>query len=359
MEKTYDFVFASMCTWCRKRMFYPNKNLDNYNKTATQINDNNGCGVCFGILSQYTSEAFANEVKLVEQACQIEHDDFRFALVTPYYSTIRERLVEILLDERPDSMLTMTIIRRHYFNVKDEWKRLMVERLENTLGIPYRTSSPFEIKITFNRTDDLSEDLLLMQKFGLKIREKKKNDPSLKQEFTKQDVVSALSTARSAHLKEIYDLPLKFLSSKYEITCTHEPVFLAGRYLKYSRRLPQTKWIVEGVKKTETSIEEIFNDFFADVFQTSEMIKMIAAGREDVDVRCLGSGRPFCLEIPLPKRTKFTQQEITVLQNEMNAKYGDLIQIVDLQTINKEQLKFIKMGESSKSKCYKATCKEI
>ena len=35
--------------------------------------------------------------------------------------------------------------------------------------------------------------------------------------------------------------------------------FFIGRYNKYSRELSQTPWIIEGVRKSELSVEEIIN----------------------------------------------------------------------------------------------------
>ena len=35
-----------------------------------------------------------------------------------------------------------------------------------------------------------------------------------------------------------------------------------------------------------------------------------ASGREDIDVKCLGKGRPFILEFLFPKKTQFTKSEL-------------------------------------------------
>jgi tRNA pseudouridine synthase 10 len=35
-----------------------------------------------------------------------------------------------------------------------------------------------------------------------------------------------------------------------------------------------------------------------------------ASGREDIDVKCLGKGRPFILEFFFPKKTQFTKFEL-------------------------------------------------
>lgn len=40
----------------------------------------------------------------------------------------------------------------------------------------------------------------------------------------------------------------------------HDPIFLAGRYNKYSRTLSQTAWLIDGERKMISSIEEIIGD---------------------------------------------------------------------------------------------------
>jgi tRNA pseudouridine synthase 10 len=49
----------------------------------------------------------------------------------------------------------------------------------------------------------------------------------------------------------------------YQIECSHDPVYIAGRYQKYSRTLSQTAWLIEdeeGKKRVKTSIEEIMGN---------------------------------------------------------------------------------------------------
>lgn len=84
-------------------------------------------------------------------------------------------------------------------------------------------------------------------------------------------------------------------------------------------------------------------------------VKFSASGREDVDVRTLGRGRPFAIELTDPHRTIFTQDQITQLQNVINNS-TDAIQIRDLQAVTKEQLSVLKQGEEEKTKIYRALC---
>lgn len=74
-----------------------------------------------------------------------------------------------------------------------------------------------------------------------------------------------------------------------------------------------------------------------------------------MDVRTLGKGRPFAIELLDPHRVIFSQEEITELQNVIN-KSTDAIQIRDLQIVSKEQLSVLKQGEEEKTKIYRALC---
>lgn len=83
--------------------------------------------------------------------------------------------------------------------------------------------------------------------------------------------------------------------------------------------------------------------------------KFASSGREDVDVRTLGKGRPFAIELLDPHRVVFSQEQITQLQNVINQS-TDAIQIRDLQIVSKEQLSVLKEGEEEKTKIYRALC---
>ncbi|KAH9582744.1 putative tRNA pseudouridine synthase Pus10 [Schistosoma haematobium] len=88
------------------------------------------------------------------------------------------------------------------------------------------------------------------------------------------------------------------------------PLYLAGRYVKLSRRLPQSPWIIGSQRKLDSSVEELITQLILPRFGANSQSCFITAGREDVDVRCLGLGRPFAIEISnyelLP--SKITQQ---------------------------------------------------
>lgn len=63
-------------------------------------------------------------------------------------------------------------------------------------------------------------------------------------------------------------------------------------------------------------------------------IKFSAAGREDVDVRTLGRGRPFVCELMNPHRVKFTAEQMQRLEADIN-KSSKEVAVCDLQIVQK------------------------
>ena len=90
------------------------------------------------------------------------------------------------------------------------------------------------------------------------------------------------------------------------------PLFIEGRYRKLIRGIPQTRWPCRKCKGRgckicdftgkmyPESVEELIAEKVLQATKGSES-RFHGAGREDIDVRMLGRGRPFVLEIKEPK----------------------------------------------------------
>ncbi|MBP1912339.1 tRNA pseudouridine(54/55) synthase Pus10 [Thermococcus stetteri] len=87
------------------------------------------------------------------------------------------------------------------------------------------------------------------------------------------------------------------------------PLYIYGRYRKLVRGIPQTP---------HPDFEESGASIICRPFSRATGGKCVfkGAGREDVDVRMLGNGRPFILEIKRPKKRKIDLEEIA---REINA----------------------------------------
>ena len=79
--------------------------------------------------------------------------------------------------------------------------------------------------------------------------------------------------------------------------------------------------------------------------------KFHAAGREDIDVRTLGNGRPFVVEVKSPKIRKI---DLSSLENLINKEAEGLIEVKDLKLVNHSYVRAIKALAEIARKTYLA-----
>ena len=70
------------------------------------------------------------------------------------------------------------------------------------------------------------------------------------------------------------------------------------------------------------------------------------AGREDLDVRMLGNGRPFVLEVADARSKMPSQQRLQALQEQLKAS-GIGLEVLQLQAAPKSILKILKVCRST------------
>ena len=70
-----------------------------------------------------------------------------------------------------------------------------------------------------------------------------------------------------------------------------------------------------------------------------------------MDVRILGTGRPFGVELNNPKNVCFSQEDVEKAQELIN-KSTDLIAVQMLSQVSKEETSLLKEGEAEKNKQY-------
>ena len=107
------------------------------------------------------------------------------------------------------------------------------------------------------------------------------------------------------------------------------PLYIEGKYNKLKRGIPQTKWPCTKCKgrgceecnftgkQYPESVEELISEHVLKLTRGREA-KFHGAGREDIDVLMLGSGRPFVLEIKEPRIRKLDYKQLEEDINKMN-----------------------------------------
>jgi len=163
-------------------------------------------------------------------------------------------------------------------------------------------------------------------------------------------------------LKKTVDIPnpdiMAVIDTAYDqVSLQISSLFIYGRYRKYQRGIPQTKWPCQicqgkGCKKCnytgklyEITVEGLVAKKAVEMAQGTDE-SFHGSGREDIDARMLGTGRPFILEV---KNPKIRTIDLSVLEKETNKACKDIIEVSNLRFSNREEIARIKAAEFQKT----------
>lgn len=156
--------------------------------------------------------------------------------------------------------------------------------------------------------------------------ELKEIDYDLKAEI-KNELQSRLKSITGKRISLDPDVLIVFNPEDLSFEINIKPVYIYCRYIKRIRNISQTRWLCgkcKGVgceicnytgKRYLYSVEELISIPAIELFNAKDAV-LHGSGREDVDARMLGSGRPFVLEIIEPKKRKVDLRELERRINE-------------------------------------------
>lgn len=133
------------------------------------------------------------------------------------------------------------------------------------------------------------------------------------------------------------------------------PLFVGGRYRKLVRTVSQSKWFCSSCrgrgcercggsgKLYPESVEEFSS---VPVLEACEGVDSFfhASGREDIDARMLGSGRPFIVEVSKPKK-RFL--DLRVIESAINSGAVGKVEVSGLYFATKDGVRRLKRGEGA------------
>ena len=207
-------------------------------------------------------------------------------------------------------------------NLFDKLDEGLYEKIDdkiNRLGVEFET-----FLVGSKISKDIQErDEKLSEKFNLDVETIKKEVNRLiglgiwerydkEAEFESQDIVFNVD-----------------LTGEPKVRIQINPLYIEGKYNKLKRGIPQTKWPCTKCKgrgceecnytgkQYPESVEELISEHFLKLTKGREA-KFHGAGREDIDVLMLGSGRPFVLEIKEPKIRNIDLASIEEKINHIN-----------------------------------------
>lgn len=161
------------------------------------------------------------------------------------------------------------------------------------------------------------------------------------------------STGLAEHeSSECSNFPLERVNEPCHLVflCNRTPIYFGGRYLKFSRNVSQTRWIIDDERMGEASIEEIIGGNILPMCQ-GDSYKFHAAGREDIDVRMLGSGRPFLLEVQNAREVP-SEALVKEIETRMNNLGNKLVGVKNLSLVTSHTWDLMREGEAEKQKQY-------
>ncbi|MHA1917435.1 MAG: tRNA pseudouridine(54/55) synthase Pus10 [Candidatus Ranarchaeia archaeon] len=202
----------------------------------------------------------------------------------------------------------------------------------------------------------IEKEDILREKFELSYGESMKKE--INREFGK--ILSDI-TGKDVNFDNpnvIFLIHIPGLTTTWEISS----LFISGWYLKYKRGIPQTRWPCskcrgKGCKRCNNtgllypeSVEQLVAKEPLKIFEATGD-RFHAAGREDIDVRMLGTGRPFVLELMSPKKRVF---DLKLLEKKINKSTRRKVKIKELAFSTKKVVRRIKLQSSESHKTYKA-----
>ncbi|MFW9977841.1 MAG: tRNA pseudouridine(54/55) synthase Pus10 [Candidatus Thorarchaeota archaeon] len=140
------------------------------------------------------------------------------------------------------------------------------------------------------------------------------------------------------------------------------PIFIYGRYRKLMRGIPQSRWDCRKCRGkgcaecdgTGRNYQDSVSEYIAVPIQEAlkgTKFKFHAAGREDIDVLMLGSGRPFVVEISEPR---LRHPDLDILTEMINSSAAGKVEIESLEITNRNKLQVLKISASESVKEYEA-----
>ncbi len=165
----------------------------------------------------------------------------------------------------------------------------------------------------------------------------------------------ALSLGKTTEFKKP-DITVIFSPESLDIELIVRPLYIYGRYKKRVRNIPQTRWVCSACKgrgcelcnftgkKYLTSVEELI------ITPVLEMCKgkqafLHGAGREDVDARMLGNGRPFIVEVREPRKRKI---DLDDLRERINEGAEGKIEVLNISFAEAKHVEWLKKAKFRK-----------
>lgn len=219
---------ASVCSRCRERR---------QGRTPTEMlaaKCSTHCPACLGLLH---IEDLTETIRQAVDAARYEFTDFQLEFALPNGFQLRHAWLQ---QHQPDAL-----------EIKETLRCLLTPALERSLDKPCRPGSTFLIRVTAS-CPEADSDLALLRVPGKR-----------RQELSTKAVAQAIEQL-GAEVLASYN-PQAY-AAEVRTQVSREPLYVGGSYLKFSRRVSQSPWLVEGEDQPTLSVQELVGKPLQDAF---------------------------------------------------------------------------------------------
>ncbi|CAH1112836.1 unnamed protein product [Psylliodes chrysocephalus] len=302
----------------------------------------NPCRSCLNVLDDTVIENYASVI--TDEFEKYDIQNFYTTLNFPVSISIREFGMFLYLKEKFPDIYKQFI---HIEKIKRVFRTITSNTFSLKLKRPFKEDSNLQLNINIVYQDEEKE----MENLVKVITAKK---------ISKKTIDDFLNLCSDEVFKKHFPIPPAIQDKETSATVNFSSsiAFLGGRYLKFSREMGQTPFIVNNTPITEHSVQEVIFDSIAKVLKCDKQkLTFSASGREDSDTRMLGEGRPFYIQIDDPLFEKITPQQCQDIEQIISQ--SNTVVVIKLQQVSQESTKKIKFGEQEKRKHYRALCKSL
>ncbi|CAB3411069.1 unnamed protein product [Caenorhabditis bovis] len=316
------------------------------------------CMLCFGILDKEMIDEVGEAVQKALNALPYDSKSFILALNLPTSQTLREILISRIRTDFHGTLVTVPFKIRNI----DAY----IKKLESFSGKRPTLNSDLQLMITFEQDEFAAYDLeFLRQTFPNDFRQGKKRRYDHKEEPTEcskqqlQNVTSRITIENAIKYK--FASPSK--KCTFRLDFERDPVYIAGRYCKFSRCLPQSPWSEDkdAPREPGNSVSEKVCDILKKEFGATDS-RFVTSGREDIDVRMLGTGRPFVVELRNCRITnpiRGLNYLPTLISVEKKINQQKDIKVNFLTRVHRDVAEKLSLGAEDNKKQYTAYCYSI
>ena len=231
------------------------------------------------------------------------------------------------------------------FDAIEEWVRRAIEQVNDLEFATYL----FGVKLT-SRLEQM--EAFYEKRFPSKHREPMKHSLNRMTGIAFERVLCRTITVdfKAPQISFVMDV------NTNELTMHVLSLYAYGRYCKLERGIPQTKWPCRQCrgrgceacefsgKQYPNSVEEIIAGPLIPLAGAASAC-LHGAGREDIDARMLGNGRPFVLELLIPKCRSIDLSDAHLLVNESSS---GRVTVGELKLVHRSAVPWVKELRATK-----------